>query len=77
LTGDAIHDSFLKNWCAEENAYNDRKIELLDNVLKMWREWYYAVDKAGIEIQNRGSHLSWPLICRISTTTTGAQHEKG
>lgn len=58
LTGDAIHDYFVENICAEENDYNDRKLKLLDNVLIMWREWYYALNKAGIEIQNTATNLS-------------------
>jgi hypothetical protein len=58
LTGDAIHDYFVENIVTEENAYNDRKLKLLDDVLIMWREWYYALNGAGIEIQNTEANLS-------------------
>lgn len=58
LTGDAIHDYFVENICAEENDYNDRKLKLLDDVLIMWREWFYALNKAGIEMRNGVTILS-------------------
>ncbi len=58
LTGDAIHDYFVENICTEEIDYNDRKLKLLDNVLIMWSEWFYALDKAGIVMRNGGTNLS-------------------
>jgi hypothetical protein len=50
LTGDAIHDYFAENICAQKNDYNDKKLRLLDNVLVMWNEWYYALDMVGAEV---------------------------
>jgi len=57
LTGDAIRDYFVENVCREENAYNDRKLKLLSDVLHIWDEWYYALDRARKEIQKKSTPL--------------------
>ena len=50
LTGDAIRDYFNENIFIEKNDVNAKKIELLEGVLGMWMEWYYALDKVGVEL---------------------------
>jgi hypothetical protein len=50
LTGQAIKDTFIERWLGEENEYNDRRLKLLNAVLAMWDEWFYALDKVGVNI---------------------------
>ena len=50
LTGDAIRDYFKDNFLGEENEENDRKLKLLMSILKMWDEWYYALNRVGVEL---------------------------
>ena len=42
FTAVAIKDQFMSRWLEEETEYNDRKAALLNALLLMWDEWYYA-----------------------------------
>ena len=50
LTGDAIRDYFIENFAREENEYNNKKLKLLEDLLRMWVEWYYALDTISAEV---------------------------
>ncbi|GEM_PF-1462142 len=47
FTAVAIKEQFMSRWLGEETEYNDKKAALLNALLLMWDEWYYALDKMG------------------------------
>ena len=50
FTGVAIKDQCITRWMGEDTEYNDKKMALLNALLSMWDEWYYALDKAGAKV---------------------------
>jgi len=48
MTGDAIRDYFYGDWLSEDNDENKKRLKTMNNVLAMWDEWHYALEKYGV-----------------------------
>jgi len=49
LTGDAIREIFFARYYTEGNKEEEERLVILNAILNMWDEWYYALDKIGAE----------------------------
>ncbi|MFH1355933.1 MAG: hypothetical protein ABII18_02270 [bacterium] len=49
LTGDAMRGSFHERWSALEPEFQEKKFDLLEQVISMWDEWSYALNKVNYE----------------------------
>ncbi len=47
LTGDAVRDVFFERYYTLDNEEEKEKLIILNVILKIWDEWYYALNKSG------------------------------